>query len=437
MLNGVWALMKRSVYLGAQEQFLDTPTREKGGFLVDSVNESLAAMAAFGERALTRRTLNEFIQSMEHYWDSKQDKGRMNAVYPNGDGARDIPDFTQMFLVWVWAYYMQTGDKDFLRTHYTRLKSIADYCQRHTHPKTGLVHNLTGGGGPYQYGIVDWPPSMRYGYDMDTEAHTVINALAYADYEVIAKIATVLGQDAEHERYKALAGVLKASINRQLLNADGVYVDGLRSDGRQSEHVSQHANMLPLALGFVPEQNRQAVLQAIKDRKMSVGMVTVMWLVQALGEANEGEHLLDPYTQPDWDGWAKSLAKGATCTWESWDADKGGGLSMSHPWGAVGLCGIQQYVLGVKPLTPQYATMRIKPLWFGDKLTQASGKVPTERGAIEVGWERANGCFELTVTLPVNVQAEVFLPVNRNSYASRGEVGSGTYRFIAEVNDDV
>jgi alpha-L-rhamnosidase len=417
------------VYLGEQEQFLDTPTREKGGFLVDSANESLAAMAAFGERALTRRTLNEFIQSMEQYWDSAQDKGRVNAVYPNGDGARDIPDFTQMYLVWVWAYYMQTGDKDFLHNHYAQLKSVADYCQRHTHSNTGLVHNLTGGGGPYQYGIVDWPPSMRYGYDMDTEVRTVINVLAYADYEVVAKIAETFGYDADFEHYKGLAHALRASINRQLLNADGVYADGLHSDGRQSSHVSQHANMLPLALGIVPEQNRQAVLQAIKDRKMSVGMVTVMWLVQALGEANEGEHLLDLYTRWDWDGWAKSLAKDATCTWESWDADKGGGLSLSHPWGAVGLCGIQQYVLGVKPLTPQYEKVQIKPLAFGNTLTRASGKVPTERGAIEVGWERVEGRFELTVTLPVNVQATIWMPIGGGDYIEVGEAGSGVHTF--------
>ncbi|HLF02318.1 MAG TPA: family 78 glycoside hydrolase catalytic domain, partial [Anaerolineales bacterium] len=193
-LNWVWELMKRSLYLGAQEQFIDTPTREKGGFLVDSANESLAAMAAFGERVLTRKTLNEFLHSMDQYWASDSDRGRMNAVYPNGDGARDIPDFTQAYLIWVWEYYLQTGDQKFMSDHYPKLKSIADYNHRHRNSATGLIHKLTGGGsGPYQYGIVDWPPSMRYGYDMATEARTVVNALAYADYVVVSQIAAELG----------------------------------------------------------------------------------------------------------------------------------------------------------------------------------------------------------------------------------------------------
>ena len=36
--------------------------------------------------------------------------GRLNAVYPNGDGRRDIPDFTEVYPGWVWRYYENTGD---------------------------------------------------------------------------------------------------------------------------------------------------------------------------------------------------------------------------------------------------------------------------------------------------------------------------------------
>lgn len=37
---------------------------------------------------------------------------------------------------------------------------------------------------------------MRYGYDMTAVSRTVINAYAYADYDIIAKIAAVLGETA-------------------------------------------------------------------------------------------------------------------------------------------------------------------------------------------------------------------------------------------------
>ena len=433
-LNQLWAFLKHSIPVAAQEQFLDTPTREKGGFLLDSLNESLVAMAAFGERLLTRRTLHEFLDSMEHYWSSEADWGRMNAVYPNGDGARDIPDFTQAYLLWAWHYYMQTGDIPFLRDHYPRLKAIADFVYRHQDSTTGLIHKLTGGGtGLYQHGIIDWPPAMRYGYDMTAVARTVINAYAYAGYDIIAKIAAELGKTADQHTYHTLAQAMKMAINYHLLTASGIYCDGLLADGTQSSHASQQANIFPLAMGIVPPNQQASVLQHIQHLKMSVGMPTVYWLIRAIGEMGAGEQLLDLYTRSDWDGWAKNIAQGATCTWESWDADSGNTLSMSHPWGAVGLPGFQEYILGVQPLAPQYAQVQIKPLWFGPKLSQASGKVPTERGDIEVTWLREHGRFSLTLTLPPNIRASVYLPLPDRGCTFAGDVGSGTHSFTDDA----
>jgi alpha-L-rhamnosidase len=167
-------------------------------------------------------------------------------------------------------------------------------------------------------------------------------------------------------------------------------------------------------------------------------------LIRALGEADQGEHLLDLYTNAEWDGWARCLAQGATCTWESWE---GGGLSQSHGWGAIGLCGLQQYVLGVKPLLPQFEKIQVKPLDFGSKLASAGGRLPTERGEVHVGWQRGADRFRLTLDLPVNVQAHVCLPkldrwdttmcvdgvemtgVVEGNYVAVDNIGSGTHTF--------
>ena len=92
-LDAVWRLVQHSALDSAQEQFLDTPTREKGQFLADANNESLATMAGFGEQNLTRQALLDFAHSQARYWPD----GRLNAVYPNGDGKRDIPDFTERY----------------------------------------------------------------------------------------------------------------------------------------------------------------------------------------------------------------------------------------------------------------------------------------------------------------------------------------------------
>lgn len=414
-LNAVWGLMKHTLTVSAHEQFWDTPSREKGSFLGDSIWQSIAAMPVMGERVLTRRAMTEFLQSMEQYWNAPADRGRMNAVYPNGDGARDIPDNTQTYLVWVWEYYLQTGDRDFLLHHYDSLRAIADNVERARVRETGLVTRLPGGDGQYLHGIIDWPPSMRFGYDVTTTARTVVNALAWADFDVIARIAAELGKTDDRDLYRARADALQHVINAQLLPPTGGYSDGLKEDGTASAHRSQHASSLPLALGLVPRAQQPVVVAHVNQLGMSVGMETVWWLIRALGTADQGESLFKLLTDESAPGWARCLKRGATTTWESWFADEERNNSMSHGWGAIGLRAYTDYILGVQALSPQCETVRIKPLDFGAKLARAAGHVATDRGPIAVEWTRTATQFNLKVTLPPNVTATVYVPAGADS----------------------
>ena len=154
---------------------------------------------------------------------------------------------------------------------------------------------------------------LRY----DNRAHRD-QRMAYADYQVLAQVAEVLGESKDCGKYRKWAEKLATAMNDELTKSSGVYVDGLSGSGKQSAHVSQHANMMPLALGMVPEENQAAVLDEVKKQKISVGMVTMPWLIRAIGESGAGEHLVELFTNEEWDGWAQCLAKGATSTWESW-----------------------------------------------------------------------------------------------------------------------
>ncbi|BAV04088.1 alpha-L-rhamnosidase [Filimonas lacunae] len=442
MLNLVWELMKHSLLVGAQEGFVDTPTREKGTFLGDGWSEAVPAMSVTYDRVMSDRVLKEFLQSQDQYWPD----GRLNSVYPNVDGKRDIPDYTQAFLVWVWDYYMQTGNTDFLQENYTRLVKVAEYVASCRDAQTGLITRLAGGSGPYLYGIVDWPQVMRYGYDMNAEARTVMNAYAYTDFTIISHIAGVLGKATDVAAYAAKAADIKTAMNTLLLNKEGVYHDGLLAGGQPSSHVSQHANIFPYAMGIVPDAQKESVASEIVRQKMSVGMVCLRYLPEAVGLADKGEHLINLYTNTEWDGWAKNIKQGATVTWEAWDADVRN-ESMCHPWGAVGLLAMQQYMLGVTAAKPQYEEVQVKPLDFGNRLQKAQGKIPTDRGVIQIAWQRKEHVYDMQLTLPVNMSGAVFVPAGAGSdnlvevngkkvqgerqgrYIRLANIGSGTYQF--------
>ena len=415
MLNAVWGLMKQTTPVDAQEEFIDS-MRQKGGFLGDGFQESITAMWAWDERPLTRRRLNEFIESMAEFWSTPAvNVGRVNACYPDDSNARDIPDYTQAFLQWVWEYYMQTGDLAFLGTNYTQLTNIAQYVNRSVNPANGLITKLLGGtSSSYTNGIIDWPPDMQFGYDLTTvtgpgNAATVINGWAWEDYDIVSRIAGALGNTTDSNTYRALATNLQAAINTNLINSSGLYVDGLVPSGAQSGHASQHANAFPLSLNIVPAANQAAVTSLVISDNMSVSALGIIQLERALGEANQGPALLNLYTNTNNYGWARILALNGSATWESWTANTDGN-SESHGWGDVGLDGYVRYILGIKPLTAQCGRVQILPLDFTNILPSASGMLTTDRGPISVEWDRSPGLYHLAFTIPVNVTATAYVP---------------------------
>ena len=87
-------------------------------------NTSSATMAAFDDRAMTYQALRDVARGQKRWWPGE---GRVNAVYPNGDGKRDIPDSTEQFVDWVWQTYDTTGDLQQLASLYPVVKNVSDY----------------------------------------------------------------------------------------------------------------------------------------------------------------------------------------------------------------------------------------------------------------------------------------------------------------------
>ena len=64
-----------------------------------------------------------------------------------------------------------------------------------------------------------------------------------------------------------MANALQAAMNTNLLNASGVYVDGLEPNGTQSTHASQHANAFPLSLNIVPAAQQASVTAQVESAR--------------------------------------------------------------------------------------------------------------------------------------------------------------------------
>lgn len=402
-IDAVWELARHSALYASQEQFVDTPTREQGAFM-DPFDSSVT-MAAFDDRAMTFEALRDFARSQLRYWPD----GRVNVVYPNGDGKRDIPDSTEQYVEWVWQVYEATGDRSQLATLYPVVKNISDYVNRALDPHTGLVTNLPGGGSDYLYGLVDWPPNMRYGYDMATVARTTENIQAVDVFRRVADLAHALGRPATEQRTELdRATRLTNAIHARLRRPDGVLVDGLEANHTPSKHASQIANAYALAFGLVPPAQVRTVANYIVKLGNSIGVSTFSYLLDALHAAGRDGAFVTAITDPARPGYARILKEGATYTWESWDARQTGD-SESHGFGSTVLTTLQQDVLGVRVVAPGAARLDIAMPALSPM--RATGVVVTQRGRIPISWSRPSAAhFSLTVTIPDNVVATLHVP---------------------------
>ena len=407
MLDEVFLLMQRSGLYSVQNQFVDTPTREKGQFLVDAVNSSAATPSGSYERQMTRKAILQFCDSSDRHWSGENELGMYNAVYPNIEGCRGIPDFSLNLPHLVWRYYMLTRDRTLLERVYPYMKNTADFVTRNTNKNTGLVTALPGGGEhrSYSEGIIDSPPG-RFGYDCKGTlggARTAVNALSVRVYDIVVRIAELLGNTADAEDYAKRAKDLRDAMNKRLITESGVYSDGLYHDGTQSPNMSQHATSFAI-MADIPDKSQIATMaDYIASLGMKQGPMTADILVDALFKSGRGDAAIKLLTNTEDFGWAKLINEGYTYTWENWQAG-----SQSHGWGSASLWQIIEYISGVKIIEAGAKVIRIAPVSAG--FDRVESHTVTARGAVDITYSGTGESYTITVDIPANMTAELVFP---------------------------
>jgi alpha-L-rhamnosidase len=442
MLDAVWRLNARSCLYCSQEQFVDTPTREKGQFTWDASNESEAIMRCYGDQNLSWQGLRDVTRGQARYWPD----GRTNAVYPNGDGARSFATFSARYVEWLWRYYTGTGDRATAVGLYPSVTKVALWLWSARQNANGLLYGLgdTSNGDP------------AYGYDFAVAADTASNVLAVNAFNRVAQLGTVAGDAAGTALgtglWQSRATQLTAAINATLRRSDGVYVDGVDASGAQSGHASQEANALALAYGVVPAAEVAHVASYVAGLGISVEPNHGLELLRGLAAAGRPDTVVRTLTDASIPGWAHVVAAGGTFTWEVWRPSDLIGDSMSHGWGSSALVAMQETLLGVTRLEPgPDGTVRLAVAPPTSGLPRASGSLPTPAGTVTVSWQRRGAGMALALVVPTNAAALVQLPssdpaavredglpaarstgvtvISTDNGMAVLSVGSGSYRF--------
>ena len=285
------------------------------------------------------------------------------------------------------------------------------------------------------YGLGDWGdfPSVKehQGWAQLTPVSLTDTAIFYHDTAILAQVAAILGRSDDARRYKALADDVRTAFNRAFFNPNtNRYISGtpvvpneLRHDFNRALFdpvtntyvgASQASQAIPLALGITDPDRAQPVFDYLveevrQQEYATVGEVGHLFLLRALADCGRSDVIFTLHNRTTNPGYGWQITKGLTALGEAWDGRAEASMNhcqMGHlqEW-------FHAWLLGIQPAPDAVAFKRfvIRPQVVGD-LRWAKGSYNSIRGKIAVEWHANDNHLTITVAVPPNTSAILYVP---------------------------
>lgn len=365
-----------------------------------------------------------------------------------------VPAWGDAGVVVPWVAYQYYGDTRLLAEHYDAARRWVEYIhsknpdllwknERHNDYGDWLTADT--------FRIAGFP---KKGAEMPKEAFAT--AFFAHSTDLLARMATVLGKKEDAARYAALFDEIKAAFNKAYVKPDGTI-----------EGDTQGGYAIALEFGLLPESLRAAAAQKMVEAskpyngQISTGFHSTRCLMLQLNQNGLIDEAYRLVTNRKMPSWGYLIDHGATTIWERWDGHvEGAGFqdsdmnSFSHyAFGSVSEW-MYRTILGINldEDSPAFKKFSIRPR-PGGGLTWARGSYGSMRGTIESAWRIEGETITLSVTIPANTTATVYVPTDDSAAVTEGgnpakdapglrflraengaavyEAGSGTYAFTA------
>lgn len=363
-LNKIYEVAKYTFQLNTREFFIDGIKRDRWVWSGDAYQSYLMNYYSFFDAATVKRTLL-----------AQRGKDPVTAHI------NTIMDYSFYWFLGIYDYYKFTGDQQFVKEVYPRMKSLMAYIDNRKN-KNGLLEWMPG-----DWIFIDWADKLS------KEGEVSFEQLLYCrSLETMALCAKLADDQEGASIYGNQADLLKKKIFELYWNEEKHALVHSRIGGKQTDNVTRYANMFGIFFDYFNPSQKLAV----KDNVLlndKVNKITTPYMrfyeLEALCAMGEQPYVLKEMKNY----WGGMLKLGATSFWEEYDPTKKDtehlamygrpfGKSLCHAWGASPIYLLGKYYLGVKPLTAGYQTYVIEPNLGG--LTWMEGKVPTPEGDITV-----------------------------------------------------
>lgn len=389
-LNRIWDLCKYTMKATSFTGIYVDGDRERIPYEADILINQLSHYAVDREYSIARRSLEYILEK---------------PTWPT--------EWILQAILIAWNDYLYTGDARSLEKNYEVLKNRS-LMQLET--EKGLISTTTGlqtkeflnsirFHEPVK-DIVDWPTGERDDF-VFCDHNAVVNAFYYEGLKTMEKIAVELGKKEEAAFYANTHKKVYSVFNDTFFDSRRkIYVDG-----DTTCHASLHSNMFAAVFGLVPEKHRQSVQDFIASRGMACSVYGAQFLMDALYSGGNGKYAEELLLSTGERSWYNMIRAGSTVALEAWDIKYKPNLDWNHAWGATPGNSITRHLLGINPVSPGFGEITIRPHIYS--LSSVESITPTIRGAVFITYKKQDeNEYTLTVTIPANMEADVYLPVD-------------------------
>jgi alpha-L-rhamnosidase len=440
--------LQHNIQWGQKGNFVDVPTDcpqrdERLGWTGDAQAFAPTACYNMYTPAFYKKWLKDLAIDQD-------DEGRIPHVIPNNLGPNSVAacGWADAGVIVPWVVYQYYGDETVLKDQYESMKAWVEY-QRRTAGDSYLWNTGRHFGDWLAYATTrsDYPGAT-------TDKDLLATAFYAYSASLLSKTAEVLGKKEDAQTYHDLYEKVKTAFNKEFITPNG----------RMSSNT-QTAYVIALAFNLIPEDQIDDAAKRLADDVRKFGHLTTGFLGANLLNLVLSDH---GYTdvaymllnRTEYPSWLYPVTKGATTIWERWDGIKTddsfqnpGMNSFNHyAYGAVGDW-MYRTITGINQTSPGFKSFIIKPEIGGD-LSFAKADFESMYGKIVSSWELKEDQLSMSVSVPANTEAKVFVPatsaeiitengkplaetdgitvIGANDGYVELEVGSGDYAFTVK-----
>ena len=329
----------------------------------------------------------------------------------------------------LWRQY---GNREAIDKSYPAIKKWVQHIIEE-YSKDGIIHC-----GKY----ADWcvpPEKLELIHSQDPARQTDVTLISTA--YIIRTLQLMEQWGCEKELWQPVREQMTEAFNKQFLTIK-------RGTSPRPGHVlypdsiyygnnTVTANVLPLALGIVPDDCKEDVVKQIVENicvqnkgHVSCGVIGISWLLRGLSDNGFSDVAYLLATQRTYPSWGYMTEQGATTIWELWNGDKANPkMNSGNHVMLLGdlLTWCYQYLGGIRS-TDAYKHIVLKPAFDIQDCEWANVSFNSPYGSITSHWKKNLQHLDWHVVIPCNTTATVYLPDGTTK-----EIGSGTYDFSCDI----